>query len=465
VEAALKEEPRRAELWQVLGLLYRATEDLRPAVKAFDRASLLAPENASIALGRAHATLEAGLPATSLFKRAMAIAPHKLTAAPGLAASEFADGGIDNAIELLDGLLKSQPGWFEGQWLLSRLKWMRGEQESAIASVERAVVDSPRDMSLWRQGVFILMHAGRYEQALDLIARARAAAGEQPALLLDEAACLTETWQLPAADRAFAKLPPAQDVGQAVYEMRHALRSGAPERAAERALQLAAGPSGHMVLPYLSLAWRVLGDSRWSWLEGDERLIGVYDVANSVPHLKGLASLLRRLHKSAGQPLEQSVRAGSQTDGPLLSRIDPTIRRLRRWLTSTISEHLVQMPPWNANHPLLALPRNRPLRLASSWSIRLQGNGYHVNHVHPAGWLSSAFYVTLPPPEQAGSDQAGWLVLGEPPKELGLDLPPIRIVEPKPGRLVLFPSTMWHGTRPIPAGERMTVAFDVARPR
>ena len=45
-----------------------------------------------------------------------------------------------------------------------------------------------------------------------------------------------------------------------------------------------------------------------------------------------------------------------------------------------------------------------------------------------------------------------------------LDLPPIRLIEPRPGRLVLFPSTMWHGTRPFAQGERLTVAFDVARP-
>jgi predicted 2-oxoglutarate/Fe(II)-dependent dioxygenase YbiX len=34
------------------------------------------------------------------------------------------------------------------------------------------------------------------------------------------------------------------------------------------------------------------------------------------------------------------------------------------------------------------------------------------------------------------------------------------MVEPKVGRLVLFPSFLWHGTRPFPRGERMTIAFD-----
>ncbi|MFV1152036.1 putative 2OG-Fe(II) oxygenase, partial [Klebsiella pneumoniae] len=67
-------------------------------------------------------------------------------------------------------------------------------------------------------------------------------------------------------------------------------------------------------------------------------------------------------------------------------------------------------------------------------------------------------------PEERGGGEAGWLTLGEPQAELGVDLGPFRTVEPIPGRLVLFPSTMWHGTRPIAGGERLTVAFDVAPP-
>jgi hypothetical protein len=91
----------------------------------------------------------------------------------------------------------------------------------------------------------------------------------------------------------------------------------------------------------------------------------------------------------------------------------------------------------------------------------LSGTGYHSNHIHPEGWFSSAFYVALP--ESTGG-HAGWLTLGGSETELGIDLPPTRLIEPRPGRLVLFPSTMWHGTIPFTAGERLTVAFDVARP-
>ena len=59
---------------------------------------------------------------------------------------------------------------------------------------------------------------------------------------------------------------------------------------------------------------------------------------------------------------------------------------------------------------------------------------------------------------------AGWLSLGE-SRDLVPELSPLRLVEPRPGRLVLFPSTMWHGTRPFPSGERLTVAFDIAVPK
>jgi len=105
--------------------------------------------------------------------------------------------------------------------------------------------------------------------------------------------------------------------------------------------------------------------------------------------------------------------------------------------------------------------RDGPVRFAGSWSVRLQGSGFHSHHIHPQGWISSAFYVAVP--EQLEGEQ-GWLTLGEPQAELRIDLPPIRRIAPKPGQLVLFPSMMWHGTLPFDAGERMTVAFDVAPP-
>jgi hypothetical protein len=200
------------------------------------------------------------------------------------------------------------------------------------------------------------------------------------------------------------------------------------------------------------------------WLEGDPRLVGIYDLADRIPDLDALVARLRTLHRWTHQPLLQSVRGGTQTDAQLFPRIEPELRSLRRLISEIVAAHIAQLPPRDPAHPMLSHRRDARVRFTGSWSVRLTGGGRHVAHIHPMGWFSSALYLVLPPPETRGPEPAGWLALGEPPAELNLDLPPLRLVEPKPGRLVLFPSIMWHGTRAFAAGERLTVAFDVAKP-
>lgn len=463
IEAAIREFPGDARLWQVKGLLHRSLDDLAPAVAAFERAAALAPRDARIAQGHAYAAFEAGLSAIALFRTALVLAVDTRPVLPGLAAATLAEDGVDAASELIDAQLRKQPMWLEGHWILARLRWMAGDRADSTASIERALREASGDSGLWNQLIAIQMHAGRHEQALQTIARARDAAGAHPALLVAEAACLTETWQLTEADRAFAALPLSDDVALALPFLRHALRSGRADQAAARGEALSAGPAGHMFIPYLSLAWRLLGDQRWNWLEGDDRLIATYDLRAAIPQPDLLAARLRSFHGTAGQPLEQSLRGGTQTDAPLLSRIEPEIRMLHEAAIGAVRTHIDQLPPADARHPLLSHPRHAKIRFSGSWSVRLRDSGYHAFHVHPAGWLSSAFYAALPEKAEEDGETAGWLALGQPPIELGLSLPPIRLIEPKISHLTLFPSTMWHGTVPFSHGERITVAFDVAR--
>ncbi|WP_158636453.1 putative 2OG-Fe(II) oxygenase [Luteimonas marina] len=104
------------------------------------------------------------------------------------------------------------------------------------------------------------------------------------------------------------------------------------------------------------------------------------------------------------------------------------------------------------------------MRFVGSWSVRLASSGRHSNHIHPKGWASSAFYVALPGSvlESDSASRAGWIQFGRPLEDLGLDLPPRRVIQPRPGHLALFPSCMWHGTVPFEAPEpRLTMAFDM----
>jgi Putative 2OG-Fe(II) oxygenase len=91
--------------------------------------------------------------------------------------------------------------------------------------------------------------------------------------------------------------------------------------------------------------------------------------------------------------------------------------------------------------------------------VRLRSLGFHISHMHPEGWLSSALYIDLP--LEVGSGDAGALAFGVPDAALGLNLGPRRIVRPKPGQLVVFPSYFWHGTTSFESdADRLTVAFD-----
>jgi tetratricopeptide (TPR) repeat protein len=451
-----------ARLWMLLGALLRRLDRLAEAMPALSKAVALVPDDALLAHIYARTVMEAGLPAAALFERAHLLAPSDDSVLLGRAAACVAEGRVDEAIAGLEDRLRLDPTWLEGHGTVARLRWMRGDRESFTDSLDRALQTAPASVALWHGLLDILTHGSLYEQVRETVARARAAAGPSPLFDGLEAVAAAEQGRTEEADRLFAALAPFDHVTMAVRHVRHLLRSGRPVEAAAAADRWTDQDPDRLMVPYQSIAWRLTDDPRWQWLEGDERLVGVYDLADRVP-MDALATRLRGLHIDQSQPLEQSLRGGTQTIGTLFSRIEPEIQALRAAVVDAVERHIAQLPPPAREHPTLVEQRSEPVRFAGSWSVRLADAGFHINHTHPAGWLSSAFYVALPEAAMGGENHAGWLSLGE-ATELGIDLPPLKLVEPKPGRLVLFPSTMWHGTRPFAEGERLTVAFDVARP-
>jgi tetratricopeptide (TPR) repeat protein len=462
VEQALRSHNDNARLWHLLGLLHRNLEDLAPAVAAFAKAAELLPEDAMIAHARACVCFEAGLPAAHLFEQALRLCPSEPEVLLRHAAALMAEGRWQEASTAIDRELRQKPDWLEGHAALCRLRWELGEQDNFTRSFECALKAAPRNLNLWRAYIETFFNAHLYERALTAVGRGRSTAGRHETFDAAEAICMAELGQTDVAEALFHRLTGVGGTTIIVHYLRLLLRTGRVKEAAAIAERYAPRDPSNNIWPYLSLAWRLLGDPRWDWLEGDPRFIGVYDISEGLPPLGHLAERLRALHRRVRHPFDQSLRGGTQTEGHLFPRIEPEIRMLRQAVVQAVERHVAQLPPPRNGHPLLVQQRS-PIRFSGSWSVRLSGGGRHVEHVHPAGWISSALYITVPDAEDLGTGQAGWLSLGE-ATELGIDLPPIRLVEPKPGRLVLFPSTMWHGTRPFGAGERLTVAFDVKRP-
>jgi len=462
VEAALKLHPDHLRLWHVLGLLHRAEEDSAAAMKAFSRASELAPTDPKVTHALARVTMEAGRPDINLFDTARKYSPADGSVLLGRAAAQSALGHAEKAMSDLNEILLQSPAWIEGQEALANLRWMNGKRDKFTDGYERALSATPHNSLLWFKMINSLIQVERFEEARAVVRRARPSVKEIRNLDICEAICASELGDDKRADHLFERVAPHTEMPIAVRYMRHMLRTGRPDEAARCGEARRRDPDANEMWPYLGLAWRMLDDKRWLWLERDERLIKTYDIGDRID-MEALAAHLRTLHVLKADMAGQSVRGGTQTDGPLFARADKEIRALRAALVDTISHHMQTLAPIDPDHPVLRHAPG-PVQFGGSWSVRLAGAGRHTHHIHPLGWYSSALYVNLPSPVQLGEPPAGWLAFGIPPDELGIDLPAYETVEPKIGRLALFPSIMWHGTMPFDDGERLTVAFDIKKP-
>ncbi len=445
------------------GLESLAAADAGAALEAFDAARAMAPDDARVALLAAEAARATGICASARFADALSLAPGDGAAAIGLAEALLAEENPVAADALIAAWLDRTPSWIEGQAWLAKQRFMAGEADYARA-LDHALMADRENVALWQARIALDFHGDRYAAALDRIEAAERATGRHPRWTAQRAAALDECGNPEAAAALYATLDPAVDVGLAVRIARHHLRRGSTGEALVACEPWLGTTRSEVVWPYIALAWRVAGDPRWEWLEGQPGLIGVYDVPLDAITMETLAVTTRALHHTIRQPIDQSLRGGTQTAGQLLARAEPAYRGLRAALTEVVAAHCAGLPPRDPFHPTLRHRRDAGVRFAGSWSVRLVDGGHHVAHVHSQGWLSSAFYLALPDPQAGASADSGWLALGEPGTELELDLTPLRLIEPRLGRLVLFPSTMWHATRPFGRGERLTIAFDVAPP-
>jgi cytochrome c-type biogenesis protein CcmH/NrfG len=463
VDNALRAAPQDPRLWHVKGLIHRRLEQRELALPALQRATEMAPAEPLIAHGYARTLLEAGLPSVQAFARAMKLAPSNPDVVRGMVTALVAEGRADDAIEGLEVALTRSPQWADGHALLSSLRWAQGARKDFTSSFDSALEDFPDDVELRREQIVALIHAEQWEEAAKRIALGRAAIGEHPIFGVNEAVIQSEVGNGQRADELFAAFSDIPDAPLQVRRVRHLLRFRRPEEASAVIEEWLYRPEGFMFWPYASIAWRDTDPARREWLDGDERFVGIYDIADRLPPLEELVERLRRLHTLKSQPLEQSLRGGTQTDGDIFQHVDPVLVRLREAIRGVVAEHAERLPAPDPRHPLLG-PRRESVRFQGAWSVWLNKRGYHANHVHPAGWISSALYLKLPP--DLGQENAGFLALGDPrTPTFQVDARPDRLIEPKPGRLVLFPSYMWHGTLPFGEGERVTVAFDVARGR
>ncbi len=176
-----------------------------------------------------------------------------------------------------------------------------------------------------------------------------------------------------------------------------------------------------------------------------------------------LEGWLQDQHVFTQAPLGQSVVGGTQSPGNLFLNRYPPLQKLKSELLKRISDFLASdaaavLGPWVGERI------SDGVAVESAWSISVRELGFHEPHVHSKGWLSCVYYVAVPDciTIQNDDENAGVLALGRPGVHLPEPSVPDRLVVPKAGQLVVFPSYLWHETYPFTGlGERVVIAFDL----
>jgi len=374
-------------------------------------------------------------------------------------------GRLDEADRAFRTALAGRPDYVDAHRDLAQLIWMRTEDLSAATQALRCARDGRASPSLILIEMKLMEAAGETRAALDLGERTLAAAPDHPELILAVVRLLAATRPVEAvasAEAWLARRGPSPNARLALVEA--CLAAGDPQRAVDVLDILRADRRDEQYLIALTTtAWRLLGDRRAvAWC--DPRLLREVELRvgpgwRDLPgFLDELASVIGPLHHFRTHPVGQSVRRGSQTSRSLVGASHPVLHALFQALDEAVRDYLAEVGP--GSDPFRRR-NDGSFAVQGAWSIRLRSGGYHVDHVHPEGWLSAVLYVETPPAAR-GQDRQGWLRIGQPGIPLAGPLAPQGYVQPEPGKLVLFPSHFWHGTQPFEgSGTRLTCAFDI----
>lgn len=505
---AIRQKPDYVDAYVNFGALLQATGDLVGAEKSYGQALTLMPQSVAARVGLSGVLNDLGRPeeAEGLLREGLAPNPrdakqtaaleHNLgvslklqnrqedalaafdrasTLAPELPSLHYNRGGalqrigrIDEAIESYRRAIKSDAMNLGAHHELNALLYRQGRDGEFLKSYDDAVSRVRQAAPLLLQKGGFLLRLERFAEAHEVFAKASSlepgSAGALNGLAMADAGLKQFDAAVRVCEQALKLAPndPATYCNLAgallqAGDLANALRQ------AERAVALA--PIDQSGLAILDLVLRANEDPRAGALCDYSGFVQIFDL--EPPHgfhdmaefNHVLNTYLDRLHVDKREHFDQTLRGGTQTLAKLFGAGHDLAEALRVRIEAAIAVYISRMAKDEA-HPLLGR-RREAFGFAGSWSSRLHDCGFHTNHIHPKGWISSCYYVAVPDAAADESAKQGWLKLGEPSFDTPLTDPIRRAVQPVPGRLVLFPSYMWHGTIPFHSGQsRTTIAFD-----
>jgi tetratricopeptide (TPR) repeat protein len=426
-----------ATIEQTRGTAKLLKAETNAALAHFERALALAPRFSKAAHSRGVALEQLGRDeeALSAYRKTVADTPGNLGAHQSLNNLLYRlkrDGEFLRSYDEAARQLPNVP-----QFAIAKAEFLSrvGKTADAIALYDTALAMAPGDPVAQQGKAGILLKMGQAEAAIDLFQRVRKYAPDDVTIMTSLATAYLM----------------ARDAGKAEALATEALNHD---------------PTNQLGLAALGTALRLQGSEREHALNRYDEFVRVIDLepppgfADMESFNRELSAWLDSQHSDAREPIDQSLRGGTQTQGDLFITGHHLVKALQMRMGEAVNRFIASLPR-DDRHPFLNR-RSSAFAFAGSWSSRLCDQGFHTNHLHPGGWISSAYYVALPDVVAKTDKNEGWLQFGAPSYDIGVADPVRRAVQPKAGRLVLFPSYMWHGTVPFRAPQsRTTIAFDV----
>jgi tetratricopeptide (TPR) repeat protein len=382
-------------------------------------------------------------------------------------------GDAEEAAALYRRALALRPDFAEVHYNLGNALTALGRNEDAVAAYRRAVALRPDFVPAHHNLGNALRALGRSAEAVETYRRALAlqptAAGERDlGIALHDLGRLDEAI---AAYRRSLSLPGHRiDV---LSNLANALMERGDHRGAVETCErfLALEPRNLEATALKALALHELGDEEGArFLLDFDRFVQIVDFTDPPPGYPSLAAFNAALvaHVEAHPTLHVPPKDhptyhndALEITGELLVEPKGPMAAFETMMKNAVA-HYLDTVPRQPPHPFLEhFPKKWAL---TSWATRLNGQGNLDPHIHFSGYLGGVYYPLLPA-IVARRDQggAGWFELGRPQERFACQAAPlVRRIQPKEGRLLLFPGYFFHNTIPFAASERrISIAFDV----
>ena len=494
IEARLREAARLRDAQQfrdaveIYQSVLDAAPDHPPALHGFGITAIMAGESALAVDLLQRAVTSAGsdgaaylshlgyaLATAERFDEALGVYRQAVEAQPGDADAHFNLGNVLNALERADEAAAAYreavavaPDMVAAHANLGGVLHLLQEYDDAVEAYRQALALMPDSPDLHHNLGAVYRSLGNLEAAAEAYGQAVALAPERPDFQEKLGASLLSLGRaeaaIPALRTAVSRAPDFVDARAGLAEA--LIGTGAPlDAIAECDTHLDAFGYNSGVIACKAIALSETGDADGAryFLDLDRFLAaGMIAAPNGYADLAAFRTAIEaeaRAHPSlAFEPPAVATKSGFQTTN-LFEDPTPAVAALQNVVNHAVGEYIDALPD-DPSHPFIA---NAPKRWSlNGWTVILQSQGHQRAHIHPSGWLSGVFYVKVPASIGTESHD-GWIEFGRPPDTIQFQRAmETRLIEPREGAMLLFPSYLYHRTIPFADdAERISFAFDI----